>query len=312
MRFLVLFFVCSRLLWASDSPVRYEFQYRVKLTLPHEGARVRLWVPYPTQNAFQTIEKASVTSPLRWELKREKQYGNQMVYFEGVSKKKELDISLNYDVTRRPSHGILPAEVKKESPDDPSHFIKEDPRIPLVQLIRNIAAQETKKSQTDKEKLRAIYDYVVRTMSYDKSGVGWGKGDPIWACSTKRGNCTDFHSLFIALSRSVGIPSRFIIGFPVPEGTTESEIPGYHCWAEAYAKGVGWNPMDATEGKKSGNPELYFGRLPPNRIQFALGRDLVLEPPQHGEPLNFFVYPYAEVEGKVLEAIQKQFHVKRI
>lgn len=30
------------------------------------------------------------------------------------------------------------------------------------------------------------------------------------------------------------------------------------------------------------------------------GRDLVLNPPQSGEPLNYFMYPYAEADGKPL------------
>src|SRR5437667_7992077 len=71
-------------------------------------------------------------------------------------------------------------------------------------------------------------------MRYDKSGEGWGRGDALWACTSKRGNCTDFHSLFIGMMRSSGIPVRFEIGFPLPENKTEGDIAGYHCWAEFY------------------------------------------------------------------------------
>jgi hypothetical protein len=35
-----------------------------------------------------------------------------------------------------------------------------------------------------------------------------------------------------------------------------------------------------------------------NRVQFSLGRDLRLSPPQDGKPLNYFVYPYVEVDGR--------------
>jgi hypothetical protein len=38
-----------------------------------------------------------------------------------------------------------------------------------------------------------------------------------------------------------------------------------------------------------------------NRIAIVTGRDLVLTPPpQAGEPLNYFMYPYAEADGKQL------------
>jgi hypothetical protein len=35
-----------------------------------------------------------------------------------------------------------------------------------------------------------------------------------------------------------------------------------------------------------------------NRVQFSTGRDLRLNPPQDGKPLNYFVYPYVEVDGQ--------------
>jgi len=35
-----------------------------------------------------------------------------------------------------------------------------------------------------------------------------------------------------------------------------------------------------------------------NRVQFSIGRDLRLNPPQDGKPLNYFVYPYVEVDGQ--------------
>jgi hypothetical protein len=38
--------------------------------------------------------------------------------------------------------------------------------------------------------------------------------------------------------------------------------------------------------------------LTENRVTFSTGRDLVLEPPQSGPPLNFFIAPYVEVGGK--------------
>jgi hypothetical protein len=44
-----------------------------------------------------------------------------------------------------------------------------------------------------------------------------------------------------------------------------------------------------------------------NRVQFSVGRDLVLNPAQAGEPLNYFVYPYVEVDGKKWENVSNHF-----
>jgi transglutaminase-like putative cysteine protease len=82
--------------------------------------------------------------------------------------------------------------------------------------MAEFAAQETGGIQDPLAKARAIYNYVIATMRDDKSGTGWGNGDVTWACTAKRGNCTDFHSLFICTMQAAGIPSRFEIGFPIP------------------------------------------------------------------------------------------------
>ncbi len=156
-------------------------------------------------------------------------------------------------------------------------------------------------------KARAIYDYVIATMRYDKSGTGWGNGDAIWACTAKRGNCTDFHSLFIGMMRGAGIPARFEIGFPLPEDQHGGTIPGYHCWAQFYVEPYGWIPVDASEAWKHPEKKNYFfGAHDDNRLQFSVGRDIRLDPPQQGEPLNYFIYPYAEVDGKPL-ALESKF-----
>jgi transglutaminase-like putative cysteine protease len=149
---------------------------------------------------------------------------------------------------------------------------------------------------------------VTGMMRYDKSGTGWGRGDAIFACDAKRGNCTDFHALIIGMARSVDIPARFAIGLPLPETRGAGEIPGYHCWAELFVRGRGWVPVDGSEAAKNPSKrDYFFGHHDENRLELSRGRHLILEPAQHGAPVNFFVYPYAEVDGKPYEAIDRKF-----
>ena len=157
----------------------------------------------------------------------------------------------------------------------------------------------------------AFYRYVVKTMRYDKSGEGWGRGDAVWACANQRGNCTDFHSLFIGMAMSQHIPARFSIGFPIAEDPA-GDVAGYHCWAEYYSAARGWVPLDASEAKKSGKTEEYFGTLPSNRVQFSTGRDLRLEPPQAGPPLNYFVFPYVEIDGSPAPDLKPTVRYERL
>jgi transglutaminase-like putative cysteine protease len=115
----------------------------------------------------------------------------------------------------------------------------------------------------------------------------------------------------MGLSRSQGIASRFVIGFPVPSDKAEGSIGAYHCWAEVFDKTTGWVPVDASEAHKSGKTDAYFGTLPSDRVAFTVGRDLTLNPPQAGPPLNFFVYPYAECDGVVVSTVPWSVTFKR-
>jgi transglutaminase-like putative cysteine protease len=95
----------------------------------------------------------------------------------------------------------------------------------------------------------------------------------------------------------------------VPSG----EIGGYHCWAEFYLNGLGWVPVDASEAwKDPAKREYFFGAHDANRVQFSIGRDLTLAPPQAGPPLNYFIYPYVEVEGKAFLSVSKEFSFREV
>jgi transglutaminase-like putative cysteine protease len=252
------------------------------------------------------VKVISKTGDLPLKQVRQPAYGNEVLYGEALkADKSEYKFSVEYDVVRR-EHAVLangnsisnvpPAKVPRV---ELARFLEADRLVPVTGVPAQLAAQETKGATTSLEKAKDIYEYVFRTMKYDKTGSGWGQGDTLWACDSKHGNCTDFHSVFISMARSEKIPARFQIGFPLPADKPSAEIPGYHCWAEFYVDGVGWIPVDISEAWK--HPEkhdYFFGAHDVNRVQFSEGRDLHLKPEQDGPPLNYFVYPYVEIDGK--------------
>jgi transglutaminase-like putative cysteine protease len=125
----------------------------------------------------------------------------------------------------------------------------------------------------------------------------------VWACDSKFGNCTDFHSLFISLARTRKLPAKFEMGFPIPEKRGQGDVGGYHCWAWFSPDGTRWVPVDISEANRAreSNPKMvdyYFGNLTPDRVTFTTGRDLTLQPPQKGPPVNYLIYPYVEVNGQ--------------
>ena len=52
--------------------------------------------------------------------------------------------------------------------------------------------------------------------------------------------------------------------------------------------------------------DYFFGNLTEDRVSFTTGRDITLVPKQAGPPLNYFVYPYVEVDGRPLANKQMQ------
>src|SRR6185295_4840564 len=78
------------------------------------------------------------------------------------------------------------------------------PSIVVNDEIRAIAQRQAGKPATVMAKARALYDWVYDHMQYDKTVPGWGLGDIPYCLKIGKGNCTDFHSLFIALARTSG------------------------------------------------------------------------------------------------------------
>ena len=300
---------------ASSAPVRsFEFTYVTRIpALPPDATLSRIWIPVPQSDAYQTISDLKIESPFPYAMNRDSEYGNTYLYLEVPATKIAVpaEVRVRFLVARREhvvALGAQPVAMKTEAgAENLQRFLEPDRRVPLQGIIGELSAQETRGIPEPLAKARALYDYVIATMRYDKSGTGWGNGDAVWACTAKRGNCTDFHSLLIGMMRAAKIPARFEIGFSVPPDQHAGAIPGYHCWAEFYVEPYGWIPVDASEAWKHPEKKNYFfGAHDDNRLQLSVGRDIRLEPPQQGEPLNYFVYPYAELDGKPL-ALQSNF-----
>jgi transglutaminase-like putative cysteine protease len=306
--FLMSLLVTSFASAQTDAPQRhFTFEYAFTVRNTHPGAPLRIWIPLAHSNDFQTVRVASKSGDLPLRQSAEAGYGNQMLYAETASaEKEEYRFEVVYDVIRRESSAEK-ASISDSNP--PTRFLSPDRLVPTSGLPAELALRQVSDVKGgDYEKGRAIYQYVLANMSYDKSGTGWGHGDTLYACSAKRGNCTDFHSVFISMARSQRIPARFEIGFPIPADKHSGEIPGYHCWADFYTRDQGWVPVDISEAwKHPEQREFFFGHWDDNRVQFSIGRDLTLSPRQDGEPLNYFVYPYVEVDHKEYSNVSTHF-----
>jgi len=287
---------------AQDSR-HFTFHYAFTVKNLPAGKKVRVWIPAAQSDRFQEVKIVSTKSDLPLKKTRESKYGNEIYFAETTSTSQpELHFAVEYEVVRHERTALNSSPLFKTialSSKERQEDLQPDTLVPVTGLPADLARKVTQGKTQPLDEARAIYDYVFTTMRYDKTGTGWGRGDVLYACDAKKGNCTDFHSLFIAMARSQGIPARFEIGFPLPSDKHSAEIAGYHCWSDFYIDGRGWIPVDISEAWK--HPErrdYFFGSHDVNRVQFSMGRDLRLNPAQDGKPLNYFVYPYVEVDGR--------------
>lgn len=270
-----------------------QFRFHYNATVPSLEKPAKMWIPIAVSDPFQTVELEYMEVPGSHRMIKDEMNSNTILYMELEPEHSGDKIELTYKVTRK-EKGPYDAGGPVED-----RYLASNRLMPVDRRFREIALEAIGEKRNDSQlmKARAIYDYIIDNMRYAKSGE-YGKGDAVYACDSKTGNCTEFHSLFISLARSVGIPARFSIGAAIPSDRNEGGIDGYHCWAEFHAEGKWW-PLDISEGNKyTALATYYFGRHPANRIEFSRGRDLELNPGPASGPINFLAYPLLEIGGQ--------------
>ena len=291
-----------RLLGVLKGSDQFEFLYRA--TLPQITDTARMWIPLAKSDQFQTVEVKSIKAPQNQEILQERKHGNRVLYLTLGPEDSGKTVEIRFVVQR------LEKPVYAAPTPAPGQYLEPERLVPANETFSSIAEKVVEGKNGDLVRARALYDHVIDRMRYMKFGPGWGKGDAVYACDARTGNCSDFHSYFIALSRAVGIPARFAIGAAIPSERNAGGIDGYHCWAEFYTDGRWW-PIDISEGDKcSSLSTYYFGHHPANRIELSRGRDLVLESDPASGPINFLAYPMLEISGKPVK-VKVEFSFNR-
>ncbi len=299
---------------AAPKTLTTQFIYTATVPVPPSGTKtLNVWLPIPSDSAWQTVSGLSVTATVPCQVTREGRYGDRMVYLHEVNPTGPLTATVQFTVRRREvrvldSQGNVPQDTTLV----PS--LKADTRVPVGGRFTAIARQVTAGDKTTRDKEQALFNHVVATMHYDyhHQSPEYAQGDAAFVCDYKAGNCSDLHSYLISCSRSLGIPAELEFGFPLTGIPTPAVLPtdgaitGYHCWVWFKDRKLGWVPLDAADARRwrdAGRPGVarsLFGNLVLDRaaVSISRGRDIVLSPAQQGPPLNYFVYPYAEADGR--------------
>jgi transglutaminase-like putative cysteine protease len=281
------------------------------------GKEVRLWIPYPVSDDDQLISDIKISGD----------YSESAVYTDRENGTPILFARWDKDAKSRKMTVAFRAErqevIKRDFPrSEPcwdstafKPYLKATRLGPLDGDVKKLADKLTKGKKTVLAKAKAIYDWTCSNMYRDPNTRGCGTGDVCALLQKPGGKCTDISSVYIALCRAVGVPAREIFGLRLGK-KAEEDITGYqHCWVEFYAPGYGWVPVDPADVRKAmlvDNLKMedaktkevrdyFWGGIDPYRIRVAVGRDVTLTPPQSGEPLNTFGYPFAQVGDRTID-----------
>jgi len=332
-------------LMSSDSHSIRSFQFTYEVAVESTGGKkLELWMPVPQSNEVQTISDLHIsTSGLPYGIKEEKVHGNKYLYVYNVEGTNERTlVSMTFNVSRKEHSNEIYKNV------DPNHYIGAYSTVPTGNAFLSLIKEE-KLSKNDVRgiynyvlsgmhygKPKSVDDLYYKTpwlnpdSIYGQKGVSrdevvalyqkaktddgnytFGNGNSIYACNIGVGNCTDYHSYFMSLVRTLEIPVRFHMGFPIPTGK-EGPVGGYHCWADYYVEGKGWHPVDISEADKDpSKTDYFFGTVDNNRVDMMVGRDFVLDGYEEGK-VNLFIYPLMEIGDKKSTVFTKSFSYKNL
>jgi hypothetical protein len=303
---------------------------RVWFVLPQED-------PIPGDGAVsaQRVSDLQIEAPYPYRVERDSE-GSKLLYLDATNpQEKELKIVETFVLTRNEVRTIVDASKAKPLTEaDRTKFapyLAANKHVEIDDDMRKLAHEIVGDEANPVLAARKLYDWVLHNVDYWVKDPKNKKASPVGSatyCLTFRtGNCTDFESLWTSLARAQGIPTRIVYGsFFKPDLNGNDLDQSYHCWATFYAPGLGWIPHDVAVadmyagempvttdnevlmrrttadvmfGADPAKVEYYFGNLDERRIVWSIGRDLILNPRQDGEPVNALPKAYIEIDGKV-------------
>ena len=244
--------------------LRYDF------TVPGKTSKVKFIVALPkTIPDRQQISIKYTPEPSKY-IKKD---GNRYAAFIFIRPRKRFKVEI---IIRAKlfKYDLLQARSKQKKRLFKGHgfsdFLKHEKYIekddPLIQQIA-----EGISSKDEIETVNRIFDYVTENMEY--GGYYPEALGALQAAKNKKGDCTEYTDLFVALCRAKKLPAKAICGY-----ATEFVGTPKHAWAEVYLKEYGWTPFDPTWGDVKHKSAWEFYNLQSVYIYFYHTRnDKILE-----------------------------------
>ena len=220
-----------------------------------------------------------------------------------------------------------PRRGQTASTEELQHFLRATKMLPTDGIVKETAVEITKTARSDRDKARAIYEWIVENTHRDPKVRGCGAGDIRFMLESRDlgGKCADLNALYVGLARAAGLPARDVYGIRLAKSelgykslgaATENVTKAQHCRAEVYLSDFGWVAVDPADvrkvmleeppGNRAADDEMVrkaqarlFGSWEMNWMAYNFAHDVAI-PGSNGRALPFLMYPQAETaEGRI-------------
>jgi transglutaminase-like putative cysteine protease len=304
------------------------FDLTTRVAIDDPQGHMQAWIPLPSVNEAEWSRIGASTwsgNAVTVERVRDATYGAEMLHVVWADDEIDPTIEVISRVTTRdraidfnsPGHVAALGDAARKL------YLQGTDLIPVDGIVKDTAERiiGAVHADSDLEKARAIYQWVVENTVRTAATRGCGIGDV--AAMLKSGNlggkCADLNALYVGLARASGLPARDVYGLRVAPSKFGYKSLGagsgnvtraQHCRAEVWLTGFGWVPVDPadvrkvmleepptnlplTDSKVAAARKTLFGAWEGNWIAYNTAHDLTL-PGSDNAKVGFLMYPQAE------------------
>ena len=183
----------------------------------------------------------------------------------------EYQITLYENVEEKKYATVVSATAEVSLADEFAPFLRPNQYVDyaVAEETVKLAAKLTAGKSTELEKVQAVYEYVIKNITYDEKLAETVKSGylPVLdnVLKNKTGICFDYAALMTGMLRSQSVPCKLVVGYA-------GEV--YHAWISVYTEKDGWidnaiyfdgttwkrmDPTFAASGNRSETIMKYIG-----------------------------------------------------
>jgi len=308
----------------SDQVKWRTFEVVTRAEVVNPTGPTRVWIPLPVQPDTDYQKALGQTwsgNAAVSRVYRDEKYGAAIFYAEWPAGESAPAVEVTTRFATRDRMVDVSRPGSNAAPEDRATLNKYRDSTRLIRtdgIVKKTSQQITKGIDSDVEKARAIYEWIVENTFRDPKVRGCGVGDIRAMLETGNlgGKCADLNALFVGLARAAGIPARDVYGVRVADsaefkclGKSGDITKAQHCRAEFYSAGLGWVPVDPADVRKvvleerGGIPlddpttkkarAKLFGQWEMNWLAYNYAHDVKLVGSRE-EAVAFLMYPQGE------------------